>query len=51
MNEAKGIDQKILAQRNQRENLKTGVVENAIAWDGENRNQDDLNDVMEAIVV
>lgn len=51
MNEAKGIDQKILAQENQRKNLGTGVVEHAIAWDGENRNQDDLGDVMEGIIV
>lgn len=51
MNEAKGIDQKILAQENQRKNLGTGVVEKAIAWDGENRNQDDLGGVMEAVIV
>lgn len=51
MNEAKGIDQKILAQENQRKNLGTGVVEKAVAWDGENRNQDDLGGVMEAVIV
>lgn len=51
MNEAKTVEEKVLAQRNQRDNLSTGVVESAIAWDGEDRNQDDLGDVLEGVVV
>lgn len=51
MNEAKTVDAKILAQENQRKNLQTGVVESAIAWDGENRNQDGMDNVLEGIVL
>lgn len=51
MNEAKTIEDKMLAQNNQRKNLQTGVVESAIAWDGEERNQNDLGDVLEGVIV
>ncbi len=51
MNEAKTIEDKMLAQNNQRKNLQTGVVESAIAWDGEDRNQNDLGDILEGIIV
>lgn len=51
MNEAKTIEDKILAQNNQRKNLQTGVVESAIAWDGEDRNQNDLGDVLEGVII
>lgn len=51
MNEAKTIEDKMLAQNNQRKNLQTGIVESAIAWDGENRNQNDLGDILEGVIV
>ena len=51
MNEAKTLEDKMLAQNNQRKNLQTGIVENAIAWDGENRNQNDLGDILEGVIV
>ena len=51
MNEASTMQEKIAAQRNQRENLTTGVVDSAIAWDGEDRNQADMGDVLEGVIV
>lgn len=51
MNEAKTLEDKMLAQNNQRKNLQTGIVESAIAWDGENRNQNDLGDILEGVIV
>lgn len=51
MDEATSVQEKIAAQANQRANLSTGVVESAIDWAGENRNQDDLGDVLEGIVL
>ena len=51
MDEAESMDDKIKAQANQRANLSTGVIENAIAWDGEDRNSQNLGDVLEGIVV
>lgn len=51
MDEAETVQDKIAAQANQRANLSTGVVENAISWDSEDRNQDDLGDVLEGIIV
>lgn len=51
MNDASTLEEKVLAQQNQRANLQTGVVESAVAWDGEDRNQDDLGGVMEAVIV
>lgn len=51
MDEAKTVHEKIEAQRNQRANLGTGVIENAIAWDGEDRNSQDLGNVLEGIVL
>ena len=51
MNEANTVEEKILAQENQRKNLTTGVVERAISWDGEERNQNDLGDVLEGVIV
>lgn len=51
MDEAKTMEEKIEAQRNQRANLGTGVIENAIAWDGEDRNSQGLGNVLEGIVL
>lgn len=51
MEEASSVQEKIAAQANQRANLSTGVVENAIDWAGDNRNQDDLGDVLEGVIL
>lgn len=51
METAKTTQDKIAAQANQRANLSTGVVEKAIAWDGEDRNSQDLGNVLEGIVL
>ena len=51
MNEANTTEEKIAAQANQRANLKTGVVSEALSWDGEDRNQNDLGDVLEGVIV
>lgn len=51
MEEAKTTQEKIAAQANQRANLSTGVVSEAISWDGENRNQMDMGNVLEGIVL
>ena len=51
MDEAETVQDKIAAQANQRANLSTGVVENAISWDSEDRNQNDLGDVLEGVIV
>lgn len=51
MEEAKTTQEKIAAQANQRANLTTGVVTEAIAWDGENRNADDGGNILEGILV
>lgn len=51
MGEAKTTQEKIAAQANQRANLTTGVVSEAISWDGENRNQMDGGNILEGIVI
>lgn len=51
MEEATSVQEKIAAQANQRANLSTGVVESAIDWAGDNRNQDDLGDVLEGVIL
>lgn len=51
MNKAKTVEDQIRAQANQRANLSTGVVSEAIAWDGEDRNKNDLGDVLEGVIV
>lgn len=51
IDEASSVQEKIAAQANQRANLSTGVVESAIDWSGENRNQDDLGDVLEGVIL
>lgn len=51
MEEAKTTQDKIAAQANQRANLSTGVVSEAISWDGENRNQMDTGNIMEGIIL
>lgn len=51
MDEAGTLEEKVIAQRNQRENLTTGVVERAIAWDGADRNQLDSGDILEGVVL
>lgn len=48
---AETVDEKLAAQANQRENLRMDVVDRALDWDGENRNQNDLGDVLEGIVI
>lgn len=51
MNEANTTEEKIAAQANQRANLTTGIVSEALAWDGEDRNKNDYGDVMEGVIV
>lgn len=51
MEEAKTTNEKIAAQANQRANLSTGVIESAISWDDENRNQIDMGNVLEGVVI
>lgn len=51
MDQADNLADKLAAQANQRENLSTGVVENAVAWDGEDRNKSDMGDVLEGVVI
>lgn len=51
MNEASTTEEKIAAQANQRANLTTGIVSEALAWDGEDRNKNDLGDVLEGVIV
>ena len=51
MNEASTTEEKIAAQANQRANLTTGVLSEALAWDGEDRNKNDLGDVLEGVIV
>ena len=51
MDEATTIEEKMMAQKNQRANLGSGVLDNAIAWDGEDRNQNDLGDILEGVIV
>lgn len=51
MNEATTTQDKIAAQANQRANLSTGVVTEAIAWDGEDRNADDGGNILDGILV
>lgn len=51
MDQAETLQDKLAAQANQRANLSTGVVTEAIAWDGEDRNQNDLGDILEGVIV
>jgi len=51
METAKTTQDKIAAQANQRANLSTGVVSEAISWDGENRNQMDTGNVLEGVII
>lgn len=51
MEDANTMEEKIAAQANQRANLSTGVLDSAIAWDGEDRNQNDLGDVLEGVIL
>lgn len=51
MNEATTTEEKIAAQANQRANLTTGVVTEALSWDGEDRNKNDLGNVLEGVIV
>lgn len=51
MDEAKTVQDKIAAQANQRANLSSGIVDSAIAWDGEDRNANDLGDILEGVIV
>lgn len=49
--EANTVEEKVIAQRNQRENLSVGVVESAVDWFGEDRNKNDLGDVLEGVIL
>lgn len=51
MDEAETIDDKIKAQANQRANLTTGIVTEAVSWDGEDRNKNDSGNILEGIIV
>lgn len=51
LDSAESIEEKIAAQANQRANLQLDVVDRALAWDGEDRNQNDLGDVLEGIIL
>lgn len=51
MAEADGFKDKLAAQANQRANLGTDVIDKALAWDGEDRNKNDLGDVLEGVIV
>lgn len=51
MGEAKTVEEKIRAQANQRANLTTGVVTEALAWNGEDRNKNDLGEILEGVIV
>lgn len=51
MNEASTTEEKIAAQANQRANLSTGIVTEALSWDGEDRNKNDLGDILEGVIV
>lgn len=51
MDNAETIEDKIRAQANQRANLTTGVIDDALAWDGEDRNKNDLGDILEGVIV
>lgn len=51
MNNAKTVEEQVIAQRNQRENLSQGVITEALSWDGEDRNKNDLGDVLEGVIV
>lgn len=45
------FEDKVRAQANQRANLGAGVLDEAIGWDSEDRNQNDLGDVLEGVIV
>lgn len=51
MNQADTLESKVIAQKNQRANLSVGVVEDAIAWDSADRNQNDMGEVLEGIIL
>lgn len=51
MEEATTMSEKAAAQANQRANLGVGVIEDAMSWNGEDRNQIDDGDILEGIVL
>ena len=51
MDNAQSIQEQMLAQKNHRENLQTGVVESTADWMGEDRNKLDAGDILEGVVV
>lgn len=51
MAEATSLQEKAAAQANQRANLGVGVIEAAMSWNGEDRNQEDLGDILEGVVL
>lgn len=51
MDSAETLQDKIAAQANQRANLGTDVLDRALAWDGEDRNKNDLGDILEGVIL
>lgn len=51
LEQAETVQEKIAAQANQRANLGTDVLDRALAWDGEDRNSNDLGDVLDAVII
>lgn len=51
MDAAETVQEKIAAQANQRANLGSDVIDRAIAWNGDDRNKNDLGDVLEGVIV
>lgn len=50
MDEASTIQEKIAAQANQRANLSSGIVSEAVDWAGEDRNHVDDGNILEGIL-
>lgn len=51
LDSAETIEEKFAAQANQRANLEATVLDKALAWNGDDRNQNDLGDILEGIIV
>lgn len=51
MNEASSVEDKIRAQANQRANLSQGIITEALSWNGEDRNKNDMGDILEGVIV
>lgn len=51
MDAAKTTQEKIAAQANQRANLSQGIITEALSWDGEDRNKNDMGNILEGVIV